>query len=221
MQNLFTFHATLHPIALKTKCIGLTLIFIFRSTDWLFITNSLKGYLYFPKLLFNKIKSMEKQKSYGARSSEYYYMTKNYQHDFEYKERIKIISYCPFEFSTFPFDVQNCDLTIGSGSSSITYTRILKPTVIYEKFKSKEKSIPIESQNVPFEIKAESITPFLIEKNGLNYSYSGIRIVFKRNSLGLLIGRFYGPTATFSAFSILSYNINIDMVKNNYSLPHL
>ena len=194
----------------------------FRTTDWLFITNSLKGYLYFPKLIFNNIKSIEKQKSYGARSSEYYWMVKNYEkHDFEYYEKLKITSYCQFEFSTFPFDDHYCELTVGSGTASITNLSILKPIIIHKKFRSKEKSIPIESKNVPFEMNAESITPFLEDKNGYNYSYSGARIIFKRNTLGLLIGRFYGPTATFSAFSILSYNINVDMVKRNGSFQHL
>ena len=159
---------------------------------------------------------MEKQKSYGAQSSEYYWMAKNYEkYDFEYYERLRITSYCSFEFSTFPFDAHNCELAVGSVLYSTFYTRISKPTVIYGNFSSKEKSIPIESKNVPFEMKAESITPFTIETNGYKYSYTGVRITFKRNTLGLLIGRFYGPTATFSAFSILSYNINMDKVKRN------
>ena len=68
---------------------------------------------------------------------------------------------------------------------------------------------------------SESIMPFVIEKNGVNYSYTGLRIDFKRNTLGLLIGRFYGPTAMFSAFSILSYNINVEMVKRIILCPHL
>ena len=70
-------------------------------------------------------------------------------------------------------------------------------------------------------MKAESITPFTIEKSDSNYSYTGVRIIFKRNDLGLLIGTFYGPTATFSAFSILSYNIDMDMVRRNASFPIL
>ena len=188
---------------------------IFRSVDWLFITNSLKGHVYFPKLLFNNVKSIEKIKSYGARASEYYWMnTNNEKHDFEYYERLKITSYCPFKFSTFPFDTHNCDLTVGSGAGSISYVKLLKITVIYQKLKSNDKIIPIESNDTdgPFEIKAESIKPFLIDNNGLDFSYTGVKIIFKRNTFGLLIGRFYGPTAMFSAFSILSYNINIDMV---------
>ena len=173
----------------------------------------MKGYLYFPKLLFDNAKSIEKSKSFGARSSQYYWMAKNYEkYDFEYYERIKLTSYCQFEFSTFPFDAHDCEVTVGSGIGSIGLLKISKPTIIYKKFASKENSIKIESKNVPFEMKAESINPFLIEMNGYNYSYTGVRISFKRNALGLLIGRFYGPTAIFSALSILSYNIDTSMV---------
>ena len=172
----------------------------------------MKEKLFFPKSLFRNIKSIEKQKSYGAESTEHYWMAKNHEkYDFEYYETLKITSYCLFEFSTFPFDTNNCDLTVGS-SSPMKYIQNSKPTVFYEKFSSKEKSIPIESKHVPFEMKAESITPFTIEKYGRKYLYTGVRITFKRNTLGLLIGRFYGPTAIFAAFSILSYNINMDMV---------
>ena len=179
----------------------------------------MKDKLFFPKSLFRNIKSIEKQKSYGAQSSEHYWMAKNYEkYDFEYYETLKITSYCLFEFSSFPFDTNDCDLLVGS-SNPMQYITNLKPTIVYGKFSSQEKSIPIESKNVPFEMKAESITPFTIEKNDLNFSYTGVRITFKRNDLGLLIGTFYGPTATFSAFSILSYNIDMDMVRRKASYP--
>ena len=172
----------------------------------------MKDKLFFPKSLFRNIKSIEKQKSYGAQSSEHYWMAKNYEkYDFEYYETLKITSYCLFEFSSFPFDTNDCDLLVGS-SGPMQYIRNLEPTIFYGNLSSKVKSIPIESKYVPFEMKAESITPFAIEKYGHKYLYSGVRITFKRNTLGLLIGRFYGPTAIFAAFSILSYNINMDMV---------
>ena len=90
-------------------------------------------------------------------------MIKNYEkHDFEYYERLKITSYCHFEFTTFPFDSHNCELTMGSGSTSINYMRILKPTVIYKKFNSKEDPILIESKSVPFEMKARIQSPLEI-----------------------------------------------------------
>ena len=67
-------------------------------------------------------------------------------------------------------------------------------------------------KNVPFEMFAESIDPFVIEDNGYNYSSTGVRFYFKRKNLGLLIGSFYGPMAVFAALSMLSYNINVDAV---------
>ena len=174
----------------------------------------MKESLFFPKLSFNNAKSIEKQKSYGARSAEYFFMITNYHHDFEYFESVKLTSYCQFEFSSFPFDAHNCEILVGSGVNYIGTQKIKKPTVIHKKFASNKNSIPIKSKNVPFEMKAESITPFphLNNGNGYNYSYTGVRISMKRNTLGLLLGRFYGPTAVFSALSLLSYNINMDMV---------
>ena len=186
---------------------------LFRSEDWLFITKTMKEKLYFPKLLFRNVKSIEKQISYGSRSTEYYWMAKNYEkYDFEYFEILKVTAYCEFDFSTFPFDDHKCGLIVGSGIGSQSILRVSKPTIIYKKIKSKENFISIESKNVPLKMKAKSITPFLIEMNGYNYSYSGVNIFFERHKLGLLISGFYGPTAIISALSILSYNINIDMV---------
>ena len=65
---------------------------------------------------------------------------------------------------------------------------------------------------LPFDIKAKSISPFPVLVNGYNFSYTGIQLYFKRNTLGLLIGSFYEPTAIFSIFSMLSYNIKMEMV---------
>ena len=192
----------------------LSIVFNFRSLDWLFISNSMKKYLFFPKLLFKNVKSVEKQSSYGARSSEYYWMIKNMEtHNFEYYEILKVTSYCQLGFSTFPFDAHKCDVLIGSSLNAEQVLRINKPLIIHKAINSKNKIIPIESENVPFNMEAISIEPFFISMNGYNYSYTGLGIYFKRSELGLLIGRFYVPTAAFSALSMLSYNINIDMVQ--------
>ena len=67
----------------------------FRIQDWLFISNEMKGKLYFPKLIFNDAKSIAIEKFYGTRKSQHYWMVKNYEnYDFEYYERIRITTYC-------------------------------------------------------------------------------------------------------------------------------
>ena len=101
-----------------------------------------------------------------------------------------------------------------------TYNLIIEKPSITFKFKENFKidsKIPVHVKNVPFEIFAESIDPFVIEDNGYNYSSTGVRFYFKRKKLGLLIGSFYGPMAVFAALSMLSYNINVDAVSINYT----
>ena len=50
--------------------------------------------------------------------------------------------------------------------------------------KSKNDTIFIDSSNVPYDVKIESISPFNVLTNDYNFSYIGIQLVFHRNSLG-------------------------------------
>ena len=68
---------------------------------------------------------------------------------------------------------------------------------------------------MPFDITAEAIELFTENDSGMVYSATGVTFQLKRNSLGLLLSRFYGPMACFAFLSVLSYNINIDMVNMN------
>ena len=84
--------------------------------DWYAIPKEVKGDLFFPNLLFDKIKHIEKQLNYGPKFQEYYWMNtaNNLKHDLEYNEKLKITSFCVFDFSTFPFDSHKCELILGS-----------------------------------------------------------------------------------------------------------
>ena len=46
----------------------------------------------------------------------------------------------------------------------------------------------------------------------------GVKFILKRNDLGLLMSRFYGPMACFAVLAMLSYNINIDVVNISFYL---
>ena len=83
---------------------------------------------------------------------------------------------------------------------------------MFNETKSKSGILHIESTNVPYDIKVESISPFNYTMNGWNYSYVGVRMYLHRNNLGLLIGSFFGVTAIFSILSLLSYNVPIEKV---------
>ena len=58
----------------------------------------------------------------------------------------------------------------------------------------------------------ESLDEFHIFEDGYNYPFTGIKLVFTRNNLGLLAGGFYFPTLVFSLLSLLSFAIKPEVV---------
>ena len=169
--------------------------------------------MFFPKLIFNNIKHIEKQLHYG-KDAEYHWfnIVEDYKSDFEYYETLKITYYCNFHFFAYPFDHHNCNLTLGSKCLSTTFILLSEPTISFEETNTTDGMIKIKTENVPFDIKAKIIPPFNISYDGFSYAFVGISMNFQRNSLELLIGRFYGPTAIFAFLSTLSYNIAIEKV---------
>ena len=89
-------------------------IFYFRYSggDWYYVREHMIPLIFFPKLRFQNIKSVERPLDYGPNSKKYYWL--GGPHQFEYKETLKVVSYCQFEFSNFPFDSQQCNFTLGT-----------------------------------------------------------------------------------------------------------
>ena len=75
-----------------------------------------------------------------------------------------------------------------------------------------DDTVTIQSKTLPFDINLKSIPAFNKLEHGFNFSSAGLRINLRRNSLGLLFGSFYGPTAIFAMLSMLSYCIKTDVV---------
>ena len=72
----------------------------------------------------------------------------------------------------------------------------------------------VQQSRLPFEITLESLGEFPILEEGLNFSYAGIKMIFKRNNVGLLASGFYFPTLVFSLLSLLSFAINPEVVSH-------
>ena len=68
------------------------------------------------------------------------------------------------------------------------------------------------------DITAKAIELFTLDDSGIIYSATGVKFILKRNDLGLLMSRFYGPMACFAVLAMLSYNINIDVVNISFHL---
>ena len=70
----------------------------------------------------------------------------------------------------------------------------------------------VQQSRLPFEITLESLGEVPSLEEGLNFSYAGIKMIFKRNNLGLLASGFYFPTLVFSLLSLLSFAIKPEVV---------
>ena len=70
----------------------------------------------------------------------------------------------------------------------------------------------MQQSRLPFKITLEPLAEFTVIEDGYRYSYTGIKIVFQRNNLGVLEGGFYFPTLVFSLLSLLSFAIKPEMV---------
>jgi len=189
-----------------------------HEAEWYLVDDETSKSLFFPKLRFFNTKSISRSLDYGAQKSSYYWI--HVPHHMEYRETIQAISYCNFDFSNFPFDRHECKFALGSDILA-TYNMVLeKPNITFrfsEEF-SNDGKIPIQIQNVPFHMYAESIEPYAIEDSGYLYSATGISFTFERSQLGLLIGSFYGPLAVFAFLASLSYNISYDLVPGRMGL---
>ena len=75
-----------------------------------------------------------------------------------------------------------------------------------------DKPLVVNQSSLPFTIKLESLDSMTLNVAGFKYSYAQMMIHFKRNSLGLLAGGFYGPTLIFTCLSLISFTINPDIV---------
>ena len=88
---------------------------------------------------------------------------------------------------------------------------------MYQSYKNQhikygEGLLPLKQTRLPFDISLESLEAFEVYTSGYDYSSTGMRIHFTRNTVGLLIGGFYGPTIIFALLSLVSYAINSDVV---------
>ena len=126
-------------------------------------------------------------------------------HHFEYKELLKIELFCNFDFDNFPFDSHDCDLFFGSNYLSNNYVKLQPPKIGNSEF---------FETDLPFEIRIQELEAFNINIVGYNYSHSGCKLHLKRNTIGPIVAKFYGPIALFSTLSLMSFSINPKVVSN-------
>ena len=173
---------------------------------------NLRSELYFPSLRFLKVKSVGKSTEFDARNTPYFWMSnKGNGIQAQYLDVYKIVSFCDFDFSSFPFETLYCNITFRSSQSSDSYVSLKKPELYFAYQNEEFDPVPIKT-NLPFEITAKALDEFLLQDGRSDFSATGFTFTITRNKLGLLISRFYGPMAIFAILAILSYNINPEVV---------
>ena len=98
--------------------------------------------IFFPTLKFQNEKHMTQKVNFGPKQDETYYWMK-YPHHLEYKNTKKITIYCSFDFSTFPFDSHECNLSYGMINFSKYYMDMMPSTLMHKKKETKLGEPPI------------------------------------------------------------------------------
>ena len=74
-----------------------------------------------------------KHKVSGKQDEKYFWM--KHPHFFEFRRKMKVTIYCSFDFSTFPFDSHECNLSYGLVNFSKYYMDMMPSTVMHKKRK--------------------------------------------------------------------------------------
>ena len=157
--------------------------------------------------------------------SSYYINDIKSGNNMEMGEVIKVTVYCNFEFQSFPFDEQECDLSLYDEINDMKFTILEEKYLLHYRgnlthYDGKEWTILPYQHGIPYVIKMKSLGPANLTFDGIYEPQSilTIRFSLKRNSFGLLIGSFYLPTGLFAFLSMGSYIIDPEIVSTQYIL---
>ena len=85
---------------------------------------------------FQNEKYVNQKHKFSTKRDETYYWMK-YPHALYHKKNAKITIYCSFDFSTFPFDSHECNLSYGTIFFSKYYMDMMPSTVMHKKKETK------------------------------------------------------------------------------------
>ena len=174
--------------------------------------------IWHPTIEFGHLLRYEKIKVYGGSKSFSFWYGKHWGN--YYSEEFQLTFSCRFDFQNYPFDSHECHMEYGDDMWNTSYMTFNNSEIIYENKTHTFGGNPIIIHHLPFEIELETLPSFKkvdpIYDNA--YSYTGMVIKLRRNSLGELFSGYYFPTGSFALLSIISFLIKPDMVRINYNL---
>ena len=184
--------------------------------DTMIVSSDINANIWKPNLKFENVMKYERSQSYGHTGSfTLWYLG---YHLMEYTEVAVLKLFCNFDFTDFPFDAHECNLTYGDGIYESDVIWLNSAIVKFDEKETKpgEDPIVINSLPYPFEFQLTSLKSYEKKLNHFKHSATGMILKLERNSLGMLASRYYYPTGSFAILSLISFLINPDIVSNSY-----
>ena len=97
---------------------------------------------------------------------------------------MKVTIYCHFNFKTFPFDSQTCDLIFGSVDIFFDNLQLNSTIIDHEKQQvdyAEKGQLSIVDSSLAFDFSLQSLESSVIEIRGNKFSYAGIRFDISRS----------------------------------------
>ena len=98
--------------------------------------------IFFPTSKFQNEKDVNLKHKFSPKQNEKYFWMK-YPHFLEFRRKVRVTIYCSFDFSTFPFDSHECNLSYGMNFFSETYIHMMNLTVVHKKKQTAMGDLPI------------------------------------------------------------------------------
>ncbi len=184
------------------------------------VSNEDAKQIYNPTLKFKNIKDIARERKYGFRDEDSFFLIP--PHWLEYHQALKVTIYCPFDFTSYPFDSHQCQFNFGASDLTTDYLELEPTWIRYNQSLIKpgnnQGKLEIKQKWIPFKVTLEEIQPFVHFEAGFYYSYAGLKIRLVRTSLGQLMSRFFIPTGIFALTSLISYAIDPNVVPGRLGL---
>ena len=157
--------------------------YYFRVLEWYALYDEIdQNQIFFPTLQINGGKTLERTKKYGPTDEDYFWLL--FPNMLEYQQSMKVTIYCHFNFKTFPFDSQTCDLIFGSVDIFFDNLQLNSTIIDHEKQQvdyAEKGQLSIADSNLPFDFSLQSLESSVIEIRGNKFSYAGIRFDISRS----------------------------------------
>ena len=69
-------------------------------STWTLVPNEIRNDIFFPSISFQNAKTIDRLSLYGARETKYFWI--HAPHHLEYREILKLTSFCDFDFNNYP-----------------------------------------------------------------------------------------------------------------------